>query len=505
MSGCGGRDNNLNLLESTSTSTPESNPVEATWSTIPEPISDVVAFPGAEGGGMYTTGGRGGKTLFVTSLEDTNTEGTLRWAVSQNYPRIIVFKVSGIIQLENVLNIKNGNLTIAGQSAPGDGICIRDYGVYINCDNVIIRYLRIRLGDEKNQADDAFCGRYCKNILLDHCSVSWGVDECASFYANENFTMQWCIISESLNVSVHGKGPHGFGGIWGGINASFHHNLLAHHDNRNPRFDSPVVYAEGMTQGNVDYRNNVVYNWGTNNTYGGEGGKFNMVANYYKPGPASHWTIKWFINTIGAYTGIVNNVPDVMIYSSHARLYMEGNYFTLDSIGMNNNNWKGVKSSNDGGSKDGMRLTSPLSITANGKACYVTTHTADDAYAKVLNFAGASLHRDKDDLRVVNDTRSGCATVIVGSKGSENGLIDSQNDVGGWDVYNSTAYPSDTDGDGIPDIWEMDNGLDKNRPGDSYARTLDPLKKLTNLDVYLNSLVEDIEREQNAGGRKINL
>jgi len=174
--------------------------------------------------------------------------------------------------------------------------CIAGGTVVVDADNVIIRYMRFRLGDlntggNLSDGSDTIWGRYHKDIILDHCSMSWSIDECASFYANQNFTMQWCILSESLRRSLHDKGSHGYGGIWGGRNASFHHNLLASHDSRNPRFDHPLLYLPNVAlddfRGVVDFRNNVIYNWGSNSTYGGEGGRFNMVANYYKPGPAT--------------------------------------------------------------------------------------------------------------------------------------------------------------------------------------------------------------------------
>lgn len=248
----------------------------------------VLAFPTAEGYGKYTIGGRGGKVYEVTNLNDSG-EGSLRAAIEAKGPRTVVFRVSGTIDLKSALNIRNPYITIAGQTAPGDGICIKRYPLNISADEVIIRYIRIRLGDESTRSDDAISARYRKNIILDHISASWSIDETMSIYHCENVTIQWCMITESLSQSNHTKGSHGFGGIWGSNYSTYHHNLLAHHSSRNPRWASGGGFN--------DYRNNVLYNWGYNSSYGGEkhqvgNPKFsditvNFVNNYYKPGPAT--------------------------------------------------------------------------------------------------------------------------------------------------------------------------------------------------------------------------
>ncbi|MCR4860740.1 MAG: fibronectin type III domain-containing protein, partial [Bacteroidales bacterium] len=368
------------------------------------------AFPGAEGGGMYTTGGRGGEVYHVKNLNDSG-EGSLRWALGKTGTRTIVFDVAGIIELQSDLDIKNGNVTIAGQTAPGDGICIKNFATRINTGgdkaasgnegNVIVRFIRFRMGDEKKSENDAFWGRRNRDIILDHCSVSWSTDECASFYGNERFTMQWCILSESLTNSIHGKGSHGYGAIWGGKDASFHHNLLAHHDNRTPRFDHPYVYEDPdnpAMRGNVDHRNNVIYNWGSGSgCYGGNNGSFNMVGNYYKPGPASR-DRAYFIEANGVYKS-----SSTYIRYEYPNLYLSGNKHTLhDDITKDNS--KGVRWKEESGytgepvSNEGRILSEALPIKgAGGAGTYVTTMSADDAFTRVLAWAGASLKRDDVD------------------------------------------------------------------------------------------------------------
>jgi len=475
------------------------------------------AFPGAEGGGMYTTGGRGGKILHVTTTADNTEEGSLRWAVSQKGARTIVFDVAGIITLSSPLEIKNGDLTIAGQTAPGAGICIKGRYTRISADNIIIRFVRFRLGDEDDKAsdsDDTIWGRYCRNIILDHCSMSWSIDECASFYSNSNMTMQWCYLAESMKASKHTKGSHGYGGIWGGENVSFHHNVLAHHDSRNPRFDHPHIYENHTNpsqRGVIDYRNNIVYDWGSNSSYGGEGygaGKgdgINMVANYYKPGPSST-DRKYFMDAYGVYTSTCSTCGSNNIEDGYPLMYMDGNVHTKYAD-ITSDNASGIYW-HQGSGHTNYQSTSSSQFAVKGpagQACYTTTHTAEGALNAALAYGGASLSRDLVDDRTSSDVKNGkgkiidCVTAADG-KVSVSSLYNTT-----WPKYNATdeqkaIAATDSDKDGIPDYYETVLGLDKNDASDGQTTTIDKSKRYSNFELYLHYLVREIMSAENQGG-----
>ena len=481
--------------------------------SIPAVEEDGVAraFPGAEGGGMYTTGGRGGKVLHVTNLNDSG-DGSLRAAVNTKGARIIVFDVAGTIELTKQLKVEDGygDVTIAGQTAPGDGICIKNYSFVVNADNVIIRFLRFRLGDEGPDAgdsEDCIWGRYRKDIILDHCSMSWSIDETASFYGNVNMTMQWCLIAESMNKSTHSKSTHGYGGIWGGKNASFHHNLLAHHQNRTPRFDHQNLYEENgkpveTYRGNVDYRNCVNYDWGASNAcYGGEGGHFNLVNNYIK-GLADKK--KYYIEADGGYTKTVKEGDkDVKKYYPYewAYLYLSGNY--------NNDYPSGDASYPDGVywkkayedfslSHEGHVVATAFAIKGkDGKDAFTSTHTAVAAKNAVVKWAGASLVRDAVDTRICDDVNAGTGAII-------NDIADVKAKYGkAWPEYGASkeqiAQATDTDRDGMPDAFETQFGLNPSSAADGNVISLDKNGRYTNLEMYLHYLVKDIVKDQNQG------
>lgn len=473
------------------------------------------AFPGAEGFGRYVTGGRGGNVYHVTSLADDGSEGTLRWALGKSGAKTIVFDVSGTIHLQSSLDISVGNVTIAGQTAPGDGICVADYPVAIKANNVIVRYMRFRLGNKNvlaNGADgwDGFGGFDHQDWMIDHCSVSWSIDECLSVLGNKNTTVQWCLVAQSLVNSGHSKGSHGYGGNWGGSGASFHHNLIAHHGSRTPRLGPrPKTQLDER----MDMRNNVIYNFGGNGCYGGEGMTVNIVNNYYKPGPGTPTDKKGYrIAGIGIRTQSYVNTYPAYAPALHlwGKYYVAGNY-NSKYTSVNNDNWtygiinqinaNGCDGTFTAETKDTIKLTEPMDFVAT------TTHTAADAYDRVLDYAGASISRDSFDALMVSDARNGVASYT--GNGLSKGFVNSQDDNrpadapedwSAWPTLVSESAPTDTDGDGMPDEWESANGLDANDPADGKTIGADGY---TNLEHYLNSLVADITEAQNVGGEMV--
>lgn len=510
---------------------------------------EVPAFPGAEGHGRYVTGGRGGEIIHVTNLNDSG-PGSLREALKSTKPKTIVFDVSGYIDLRSQLNVSS-NTTIAGQTAPEGGITLRYFTLYFgNCDNVIVRFIRSRRSQVKdvNDGADATWGRNHKGIILDHCSFSWSIDEVASFYDNRDFTMQWCNVTEGLANPGHTKGAHSYGGIWGGKNASFHHNFIAHVQNRAPRFNGAryawdgydkTLYSSTVDAERVDFRNCVMYNWGTGSAcYGGPGGGYiNIVNNYYKAGPGTKNKTTVTQVTVATSGNADKKHPELYGYSS--RYFINGNYVTAASS-PDNYDWKGVKY--DGGllSKDNEKYIKDAAHLFGDKVEYtnigtvdcvrlnldsqidpgiVTTHKATVAYAKLLENSGASLYRDAADIRYAEEARTGTVTfngdvAYVDKNGkvyatsNTKGILDFINDPAGEENPKTASFPTlpsnvrpegfDSDGDGIPDAWETANGLNPDDASDGKLFTLDSKGWYDNFEVYLSSLVEHIMKAGNA-------
>lgn len=518
-------------------------------------LAQAPAFPGAEGHGRYVTGGRGGKVIHVTNLNDKGT-GSFRAAVTGNSKKIIVFDVAGVIPLASDLNI-GANTTILGQTAPSPGITLRYYTVRPE-DNCIIRFIRLRRGQEKdiNDGADATWQRNKTGIIFDHCSFSWSIDEVASFYDNNNFTMQWCTVAESLTNPGHSKGAHGYGGIWGGKLASFHHNFVGHLMNRGPRFNGARYGWTGYTSNkdydtykwenpvqaeNVDFRNCVMYN-AQGTCYGGPGGgQINIVNNYYKAGP-SHSLKSKTLNGIkvsvssGKERGSQDRITQVTVSSSgnsdkkHPEYYeMTSRYFisgntteTTKGTVTKNQDWKGVVYDKGTYTYNGEIYSADKKNfygdavahqTIDGVSCVkikmdnpaptgeVTTHSAAEAFSKVLAYGGASLYRDEIDARYMEEAKTGTAQ-YKGSITQSPGIIDKVSDVNGYteSTFGTASRPADfdTDKDGIPDAWELANGLNPNDDSDALTYSLDGKGYYTNLEVYANSLVEDIMKQGNA-------
>ncbi|MBR3472217.1 MAG: pectate lyase [Prevotella sp.] len=502
-----------------------------TWAQAP-------AFPGAEGHGRFTTGGRGGEVRHVTTLEDdgkTSTKGTLRWAVNGSTKKTVVFDVGGIIALKKELVIGN-NTTIAGQTAPAPGITLRYYTVRPG-ENNIIRFIRFRRGEEVdvNDGADATWQREKKNIILDHCSFSWSIDEIASFYDNRNFTMQWCTLGEALANPGHTKGEHSYGGIWGGKGASFHHNFLCHMQNRAPRFCGArygwtgydnTQYSNPIQGEIVDFRNCVMYNWGNGNgCYGGTGGgNINIVNNYYKAGPAT--SNKTRVTQVSVATS--SNASGSAYMGYCARYYINGNYVAAAGDKAQDYDWQGVIYDSGTSTINGERYCPDAKHLYGENVTYVkntggvdcvsikldqpvptgevTTHSATTAFEKVLAYVGASLHRDNVDARYMDEARNGTTTYIgTAAKTGDGktiqhrpGILDYVRDQGPYELA-STSRPEnwDTDQDGMSDEWETANGLNPNDASDASLFTLDGKQWYSNLEVYLNSIVEPIMKAGN--------
>ncbi len=516
-------------------------------------MAQAPAFPGAEGHGRYVTGGRGGKIVHVTNLNDSGT-GSFREAVKSGN-KIIVFDVAGVIALKSDLKFAD-NITILGQTAPSPGITLRYYTVQPGSNN-IIRFLRIRRGQEKNINDgaDASWQRNKTGIIYDHCSLSWSIDEVASFYDNNNFTMQWCTVAESLTNPGHSKGAHGYGGIWGGKLASFHHNFVAHLMNRGPRFNGARYGWTGYTSNkdydtykwqntvqaeNVDFRNCVMYN-AQGTCYGGPGGgQINIVNNYYKAGP-SHSLKGTTLNGLkvdvstGKERGSQDRITQVTVSSSsnsdkkHPEYYeMTSRYFisgntteTTKGTVTKNQDWKGVVYDKGTYTYNGEIYSADKKNfygdavahqNINGVSCVkikmdnpaptgeVTTHSAAEAFSKVLAYGGASLYRDEIDARYMEEAKTGTAK-YKGSITKSPGIIDKVADVNGYteSTFGTASHPADfdTDKDGIPDAWELANGLNPNDASDALTYSLDKKSYYTNIEVYANSLVENIMKAEN--------
>lgn len=433
----------------------------------------LIAFPGAEGYGRFAKGGRGGDVYHVTNLNDSG-EGSLRDAIKTkkaDVPRTVVFDVGGTIQLKKELRIeKVKGLTLAGQTAPGGGITLRDHGVDLNqCSDVIVRFMRFRLGDETKTSEDVIgfgpeTGT-CRDVILDHVTATWGIDGIMDVYAADRFTMQWCLFGEALNDSTHHKKePHAmlmsFRKIKGSI--SIHHNLLFSSRDRHPTlggYPPPHSSAESV----FDFRNNVIYNWeGACNL---ATGRFNLINNYWRPGPNTK-----------PYDKEMPVQPKAEAHDVTTG-FLSGNVFESKPEWSTDNyaafQW-GVRGGKYIGDVTKQKFAQAEEVVPESER--PATQSAEAAYELVLTKAGASRVRDAADQRI-----------ITGIKERTHRRIDSQKEVGGWPKLESGTAPADTDRDGMPDAWEKEHGLNANDPADGNATQKDGY---TNLEHYLNSLVE---------------
>jgi len=438
-----------------------------------------LAFPGAEGYGRFALGGRGGQVHHVTNLED-NGPGSLREAVEAEGPRTVVFDVGGLISLKSKLVFRNPFLTVAGHTAPGKGICIRNYTFGgLGASETVIRHVRLRLGDLAGKTMDGMGLASCDHCIIDHCSMSWTQDEVFSSRGARNITLQRCLISEALNVAGHRKykkgTQHGYAASIGGNIGSFHHNLLSHCAGRNWSLAGGLDRA-GVHTGSLDIRNNVVYNWGHRTTDGGAR-YVQFVSNYYKPGPASRK--KTYLNPQFEHPAF-----------GPQQYYVQGN--VMEGI----SGPEGPKGPFVGMKPEG-RQDAPITVHEPFFPSYAKTHSAKEAYDDVLDDVGCNVPvLDDHDKRVIQETRTGTVT-YKGSRSGLLGLPDTQADVGGWEDYPEVKRPTDwdTDGDGMPNHWEKEHDHDPHDPSDG------PIDSdgdgYTNLEAYLNWLAETHTRSSN--------
>lgn len=413
-------------------------------------FSQLPAFPGAEGWGRFAQGGRGGKLIEVTNLNDEG-PGSFRAAVMDTAHRMVTFKVSGTISLKSPLEIVSPYLTIAGQTAPGDGICLKNYPLHIvNTHDIVVRGLRIRPGTESGMIGSEIDGvevRESSNVIFDHCSVSWSCDEGVNNWHKSSFvTFQWCLISEPLNKSVHEKGAHGFGATIGGYKSTFHHNIIANATARNPSIGGNNLNPTVM----LDVRNCLFSNW-KQRSCDGKPLSVNIVNNYFKPGPA----------TLPEVKSRIVRVDNSEKYGFSSLWYVDGNYIEGNSE-VSADNWKGGVDFGEGTSEIRNRMKHPTELAP------VTTQSAVEAYTLVLKNAGAiTPARDSQDSRVI-------AQIVSGKYSkSTDGVIDKVEQAGGWPELKSIAPSKDENKDGIPDGWKA------TQRNEGY----------TDLEVYINSLI----------------
>ncbi|MBB1286491.1 polysaccharide lyase [Flavisolibacter sp. BT320] len=458
------------------------------------PQAEIAAFPGAEGGGKYSFGGRGGKVYVVTNLNDDG-PGSLRWACEQGGARTIVFNVAGIIRLKTPLIIRAPYITIAGQSAPGDGVCVAGESVWINTHDVIIRYMRFRRGETfVGRRDDAIGGNPVGNIIIDHVSASWGLDENMSMYrhmyndstgATEqklptvNITIQNSIFGEALDTW-----NHAFGSTLGGENCTFMRNLWANNAGRNPSIGWNGIF---------NFVNNVVFNWVHRSIDGGDyRASYNIINNYFKPGPATP------NNDVGHRILKPESGRSKLKYLVFGRAYVAGNIMEGHPE-ITKDNWAGGVQVEDLPNTD--KYTPYIKVSKPLPMPQLTVLPATEAFDYVLANAGATLpKRDAVDQRITEQVRTGKINALAGVKLPETqfkhrrlpidsykqGIITDIAQVGGYPEYKGTPY-KDSDNDGMPDTWEVKNGLNPKNADDA---SLDKDKDgYTNIENYLNSLV----------------